>query len=59
MIGALVVKASDEILLITSSGVVMRTPVKEVRETGRDTIGVRLLYLDNSNTLKAIADSLS
>ena len=34
LVGALIVKESDEILLITSSGVVMRTPVKEVRENG-------------------------
>jgi DNA gyrase subunit A len=46
LVGALIVKESDEILLITSSGVVMRTPVKEVRETGRDTMGVRVVNLD-------------
>jgi DNA gyrase subunit A len=46
LVGALVVKENDEILLITSSGVVMRTPVKEVRETGRDTMGVRVVNLD-------------
>jgi DNA gyrase subunit A len=55
LIGALVVKASDEILLITSSGVVMRTPVKEVRETGRDTMGVRVVNLDDNSILKAIS----
>jgi DNA gyrase subunit A len=47
LVGALVVKGSDEILLITSSGVVMRTPVSEVRETGRDTMGVRVVNLDD------------
>jgi DNA gyrase subunit A len=51
LIGALVVKASDEILLITSSGVVMRTPVKEVRETGRDTMGVKVINLCGSEKL--------
>jgi DNA gyrase subunit A len=47
LVGALVVKAGDEILLITSSGVVMRTPVLELRETGRDTMGVRVVNLDD------------
>ncbi|NDE84160.1 MAG: DNA gyrase subunit A, partial [Actinobacteria bacterium] len=55
LIGALVVKASDEILLITSSGVVMRTPTKEVRETGRDTMGVRVVNLDQGTEVVSLA----
>ncbi len=55
LIGALVVKASDEILLITSSGVVMRTPTKEVRETGRDTLGVRVVNLDQGTEVVSLA----
>ncbi len=55
LIGALVVKASDEILLITSSGVVMRTPTKEVRETGRDTMGVRVVNLDEGTEVVSLA----
>ena len=54
LIGALVVKASDEILLITSSGVVMRTPAKEVRETGRDTMGVRVVNLDQGTEVVSL-----
>ena len=55
LVGALVVKASDEILLITSTGVVMRTPVKEVRETGRDTMGVRVVNLDQGTEVVSLA----
>jgi DNA gyrase subunit A len=55
LVGALVVKESDEILVITSTGVVMRTPVKEVRETGRDTLGVRLVNLDNGTHVVSLA----
>jgi len=55
LIGALVVKESDEILLITSSGVVMRTPAKEVRETGRDTMGVRVVNLDQGTEVVSLA----
>jgi DNA gyrase subunit A len=55
LVGALIVKESDEILLITSSGVVMRTPVKEVRETGRDTMGVRVVNLDQGVEVVSLA----
>ena len=37
---------SDEILAISSAGTVMRTPLTQIRETGRDTLGVRLVNLD-------------
>ena len=39
LVGAMIVQPTDEILAITSSGVVMRTPVSEIRETSRDTLG--------------------
>ena len=54
LVGALVISESDEILVITSSGVVMRTPVKEVRETGRDTMGVRLVNLDEGTQVVSL-----
>jgi len=54
LVGALIVEESDEILLITSSGVVMRTPVKEVRETGRDTMGVRVVNLDQGTEVVSL-----
>jgi DNA gyrase subunit A len=54
LVGALTVKTSDEILLITSSGSVMRTPVSEIRETGRDTMGVRVVVLDDQNRVVSL-----
>ena len=33
----------------------MRTPVKEVRETGRDTLGVRLVNLENGTHVVSLA----
>jgi DNA gyrase/topoisomerase IV subunit A len=33
----------------------MRTPVEEIRETTRDTLGVRLVNLDGGNTVVSIA----
>jgi DNA gyrase subunit A len=55
LVGAMIVEASDEILAITSGGVVMRTAVSEIRETGRDTMGVRLVNLDSGISVVSIA----
>ncbi len=33
----------------------MRTPVKEVRQTGRDTLGVRLVNLDQGTCVVSLA----
>jgi DNA gyrase subunit A len=55
LVGALVVDASDEILAITLSGGVIRTRVDEVRETGRDTMGVQLINLGKRDAVVGIA----
>src|SRR5207249_6998427 len=39
VVGALTVRESDEIMLITTKGQMVRTRVKEIRETGRNTMG--------------------
>ena len=60
LVGALIVGNKDEILVITSGGSVMRTEVEEIRETGRDTMGVRLVDLDSEThvvSLTRVADS--
>ena len=60
LVGALIVGKKDEILVITSGGSVMRTEVEEIRETGRDTMGVRLVDLDSEThvvSLTRVADS--
>ncbi|MGA0867057.1 MAG: DNA gyrase C-terminal beta-propeller domain-containing protein, partial [Candidatus Nanopelagicaceae bacterium] len=54
LVGALIVGERDEILVITSSGSVMRTEVSEVRETGRDTMGVRLVDLDSETRVVSL-----
>ena len=45
LIAAQLVGAEDEIMLITTGGVLIRTRVAEVREQGRSTQGVRLINL--------------
>ncbi|MGE0558487.1 MAG: DNA gyrase subunit A [Burkholderiales bacterium] len=51
LVGAQLVTKEDEIMLITSGGVLIRTRVAEVREQGRSTQGVRLINLDDGERL--------
>ena len=51
LIGAQLVTKEDEIMLITTGGVLIRTRIKEVREQGRSTQGVRLINLDAGEKL--------
>src|SRR6185312_15670501 len=59
VIGALTVRDSDEIMLITTGGQMVRTFVKDIREAGRNTQGVKLINLDASDKLQAIAKVIS
>src|SRR5947199_3054208 len=59
VVGALTVRETDEIMLITNKGQMVRTRVKEILETGRNTMGVKLLDLRNSEKLQAIAPVVS
>jgi DNA gyrase subunit A len=59
VIGALTVRDTDEIMLITNKGQMVRTRVKEIRETGRNTMGVKLMDLRNGEKLQAIAPVVS
>jgi DNA gyrase subunit A len=54
LVGAMIVEANDEILAITSGGVVIRTACLEIRETSRDTLGVRLVNLDEGISVVSI-----
>jgi DNA gyrase subunit A len=52
--GALSVRETDEIMLITQQGQSVRTAVKEVRVIGRSTSGVRLINLEKGDTLMGL-----
>ena len=54
LVSALVLRNEDEVLAITSAGTVMRTPAAQVRQTGRDSMGVRLVNLDEGVTLVSV-----
>jgi DNA gyrase subunit A len=55
LVGALVVKPEDELFAIRSDGGVIRTTAGEVRRTGRQTMGVRLINLPEDQTVVAVA----
>jgi DNA gyrase subunit A len=59
VIGALTVRETDEIMLITNQGQMVRTFVKDIREAGRNTMGVRLVNLGEGDRLQAIAPVIS
>src|SRR5712672_1550144 len=59
VVGALTVTDSDELMLITTKGQLIRTRVKEIRETGRNAMGVKLLALREGEKLQAIAPVVS
>ena len=53
-VAARLVKDEDEIMLITTGGVLIRTRVAEIRELGRATQGVTLIALDDGEKLAGL-----
>ncbi|MEA3120402.1 MAG: gyrase subunit [Paraburkholderia sp.] len=54
VVAATLVEAEDEIMLITTTGVLIRTRVSEIREMGRATQGVTLISLDEGTKLSGL-----
>ncbi len=54
VVAAKLVSDDDEIMLITTGGVLIRTRVKEIRELGRATQGVTLISLDDGEKLAGL-----
>jgi DNA gyrase subunit A len=59
VVGALTVRDDDEIMLITAAGQMVRTFVRDIREAGRNTQGVKLINLEQGDKLQAIAPVIS
>jgi DNA gyrase subunit A len=55
LVGALLVRPEDEIFAITSAGGVIRTRASEVKQSGRQTMGVRLMNLASGDSVVALA----
>ena len=54
LVAATLVNDCDDLMLITSGGVLIRTKVNQVRETGRAAQGVRLINLDEGENLVSL-----
>ncbi|HRP22629.1 DNA gyrase subunit A [Thauera sp.] len=54
LVAAVLVEPSDEIMLISTGGVLIRTSVESIREMGRSTQGVTLINLDEGTWLASI-----
>ncbi len=54
VVGAVLANATDEIMLITTGGVLVRTRVAEIREMGRATQGVTLISVDDGSMLSGV-----
>ena len=54
VVAAVLVEPEDEIMLITNTGVLVRTRVNEIREMGRATQGVTLINLDENSRLSGV-----
>ena len=48
------VSESDQIMLITTGGILVRTRVSEIREMGRSTQGVTLISVDSGTVLSGL-----
>ena len=49
----------DELMLISSQGMVIRMPVEPIRVISRNTQGVRLISLDKNDTVVGVARVVS
>ncbi|WP_067450765.1 DNA gyrase subunit A [Actinomadura macra] len=55
LVGALMVGQDDEVFAMTSNGGVIRTTAAEIKQSGRQTMGVRLMNLADGDSVVAIA----
>jgi DNA gyrase subunit A len=55
LVGALMVRPEDEVFGMTSNGGIIRTSAGEIKRSGRQTMGVRLMNLAEGDSVVAIA----
>jgi DNA gyrase subunit A len=55
VVAAFMAALDDEVLLASSGGVLIRTPVREVSSQGRDATGVRVMNLDEGHSVATAA----
>ncbi len=54
VVASLMVREEDSIMMVTANGMLIRSPVKDVRVIGRNTQGVRLINLDEGDSLVSV-----
>jgi DNA gyrase subunit A len=59
MVNIMEVVDSDDLIVITDSGVLMRQPISAIRTIGRVTQGVRLVKLDAGTNISSITRVIS
>ncbi|NLL61672.1 MAG: DNA gyrase subunit A [Candidatus Atribacteria bacterium] len=50
-----VVNERDELVLISQKGIIIRVPVREISRTGRNSIGVKVMNLDQDDKVASVA----
>ena len=55
VVAAFMIALDEEILLVSSGGVVIRTEAREIASQGRDATGVRVMNLDDGQSVAAVA----
>ncbi len=55
VVGAFMTSLDDDILIVSTSGIVIRTTVREIASQGRDATGVRVMNLDSGDAVAAVA----
>jgi len=59
VVAAFMVGPDDEIVAVSSGGVTIRMPVRDISSQGRDATGVRLMSLDDGQTVASVAPILA
>ena len=59
VVAAFMVGINDEIVAVSSGGVTIRMAVREISSQGRDATGVRVMSLDEGQTVASVAPILS
>jgi DNA gyrase subunit A len=57
LVAAFMTRLDDEVLLASTGGVLIRTPVREVSSQGRDATGVRVMNLDEGHSVATAAQA--
>ncbi len=53
VVAVLPVREEDEILVTTQNGITIRSPVQQIREMGRNTLGVIIIRIEEGDVVKA------